>query len=65
MRCECMGEVMTYRIATEPGVIECGGGRCRYKAGDYILTLTHPLTGETCESALTPSMFRTACKDIA
>jgi hypothetical protein len=65
MRCECMGEPMDYRIATEPGFIECGGGRCPYKAGDYIVTLKHPLTGETCESALTASMFAVACKVIA
>jgi hypothetical protein len=67
MRCECMGEVMEYRIATEAGVIDCrvSGTKCPYRAGDYILTLKHPLTGETCESVLTPSMFRSACKDIA
>jgi hypothetical protein len=67
MRCECMGEVMEYRIATEPGHIQCSdtGARCPYKAGDYIVTLTNPLTGNTCESVLTASMFASACKVIA
>jgi hypothetical protein len=64
MRCECFGSVAEYRIASEAGVIECGGGRCPYKAGDYILTLTNPLTGKSCESVLTPGMFAGACKVI-
>jgi hypothetical protein len=67
MRCECFGEVMTYRIATEPGHIHCSdsGARCPYKAGDYILTLTNPLTGNTCDSILDATMFKHACKVIA
>lgn len=57
---------MTYRIATESGEIVCGSGaRCPYKGGDYIVTLTSPLTGQTCESVLTPSMFAGACKELA
>jgi hypothetical protein len=66
MRCECFGEVAAYRIATEAGHIDCrvSGTKCPYNRGDYILTLKHPLTGQTCESVLTPSMFRSACKDI-
>jgi hypothetical protein len=67
MRCECFGEAADYRIATEAGAIDCrrSGTKCPYRAGDYILTITNPLTGTTCESVLTPSMFISACKVIA
>jgi hypothetical protein len=67
MRCECFGEPVEYRIATEAGALNCcSGDRCPYKAGDYIVTLKNPLKpDETCEAALTPSMFNSACKVIA
>lgn len=67
MRCECSGEVMEFRIATEPGVLNCcSKERCPYKAGDYIILFDNPLDpGHPCESVLTPGMFLHACKVIA
>jgi hypothetical protein len=67
MRCECSGEVMTYRIAAEAGSLNCcNGSHCAYQPGDYIVTLANPLKpGETCEAALTKGMFDSACKVIA
>jgi hypothetical protein len=67
MRCECFGEPMGYRIATEDGELKCcSGNRCPYKAGDYIMSLQNPLKpGETCETALTPGIFSSSCKVIA
>jgi hypothetical protein len=67
MRCEYAGETMGYRIAAESGVLNCcSGSPCPYKAGDVILTLQNPLKpSETCESAVSRTIFDTLFKVIA
>ena len=67
MRCEVCGEIAEYRIATEPGTLNCcSGDPCSYKAGDYILTVDNPFKpGEKCEAALNAATFARACKVMA
>jgi hypothetical protein len=67
MRCECLGEIVEYRMAQSDGELCCcNASRCRYRAGDYILTLDNPLApGEKCETAMNSATFAMACKVIS
>jgi len=67
MLCECLGELVEYRIAQSDGVLRCcNSSPCAYRAGDYILMLDNPLVpGEKCEASMNPAMFAMACKEIA